>query len=98
MSDIALTVEQIANAPVFTFFWNDGTDEDQHAGTSAQYWQKVMPQVVTAANDEMQTLSMQYDVPALIAATILARKVEDHEDRLFRLERMFAINKNDLED
>ena len=98
MSDIALTVEQIANAPVFTFFWNDGTDEDQHAGTSAQYWQNVMPQVVTAANDEMQTLSMQYDVPALIAATILARKVEDHEDRLFRLERMFAINKNDLED
>ena len=98
MSDIALTVEQIANAPVFTFFWNDGTDEDQHAGTSAQYWQKVMPQVVTAANDEMQTLSMQYDVPALIAATILARKVEDHESRLRRLEKMFAINENDIED
>ena len=98
MSDIALTVEQIANAPVFTFFWNDGTDEYQHAGTSAQYWQNVMPQVVTAANDEMQTLSMQYDVPALIAATILARKVEDHESRLRRLEKMFAINENDLED
>jgi hypothetical protein len=98
MSDIALTVEQIANAPVFTFFWNDGTDEDQHAGTSAQYWQNVMPQVVTAANDEMQTLSMQYDVPALIAATILARKVEDHESRLRRLEKMFALNENDIED
>ena len=98
MSDIALTVEQIANAPVFTFFWNDGTDEDQHAGTSAQYWQKVMPQVVSAANDEMQTLSMQYDVPALIAATILARKMEDHESRLRRLEKMFAINENDIED
>jgi hypothetical protein len=98
MSDIALTVEQIANAPVFTFFWNDGTDEDQHAGTSAQYWQNVMPQVVTAANDEMQTLSMQYDVPALIAATILARKVEDHESRLRRLEKMFALNENNIED
>ena len=98
MSDIALTVEQIANAPVFTFFWNDGTDEDQHAGTSAQYWQKVMPQVVTAANDEMHTLSMQYDVPALIAATILARKVEDHESRLRRLEKMFALNENDIEE
>ena len=97
ISDITLTVEQIANAPVFTFFWNDGTDEDQHAGSSAQYWQKVMPQVVTAANDEMHTLSMQYDVPALIAATILARKVEDHESRLRRLEKMFAINEDDIE-
>jgi hypothetical protein len=57
-----------------------------------------MPQVVTAANDEMQTLSMQYDVPALIAATILARKVENHESRLRRLEKMFALNENDIED
>ena len=91
MSDIALTVEQIANAPVFTFFWNDGTDEDQHAGTSAQYWQNVMPQVVTAANDEMQTLSMQYDVPALIAATILARTALNHEDRISRIEKLLNI-------
>ena len=91
MSDIALTVEQIANAPVFTFFWNDGTDEDQHAGTSAQYWQKVMPQVVSAANDEMQTLSMQYDVPALIAATILARTALNHESRISRIEKLLDI-------
>lgn len=91
MSDIALTVEQIANAPVFTFFWNDGTDEDQHAGTSAQYWQNVMPQVVTAANDEMHTLSMQYDVPALIAATILARTALNHEDRISRIEKLLDI-------
>jgi hypothetical protein len=28
----------------------------------------------------------------------IARKVEDHESRLRRLEKMFALNENDIED
>ena len=75
MSDIALTVEQIANAPVFTFFWNDGTDEDQHAGTSAQYWQKVMPQEV--CEDQEGNLSMQYGTAALVAVISVARELRE---------------------
>ena len=97
-SDVKLTVEQIAEAPSFIFTWKKSDDKREYAGTSAQYWQKVLPQVVTAASDEMHTLSMQYDVPALIAATILARKVMDLEKRLSRLEKMFAINGNDIKD
>jgi cell division protein FtsB len=51
-------------------------------GTIAQYWQKVLPEVVTDKNDE---LSMQYGVAALVAAITTARKVVDHEREIAQL-------------
>jgi hypothetical protein len=95
VGDIALTIEQIANAPAVKFYWKDKHDEDLHVGSIAQYWQKVLPQTVKEKNGE---LAMDYSVIALMSGITIARKVEDHESRLRRLEKMFALNENDIED
>ena len=95
VGDIALTIEQIANAPAVKFYWKDKHDEDLHVGSIAQYWQKVLPQTVKEKNGE---LAMDYSVIALMCGITIARKVEDHESRLRRLEKMFALNENDIED
>ena len=84
LQDLALTVAQVAAAPSFLFRWTDGTADGVQAGTSAQYWQQVMPQVVT---ESAGRLSMQYDKAALAAAIATARAVETLDQRVTRLEK-----------
>ena len=96
IGDTELTVEQIAGAPAIRFTWKDRDDQSVFAGSIAQYWQKVLPEVVQSQADG--TLSLDYQVTALISSIVVARKVENHESRLRRLEKMFAFNDNDLED
>ena len=84
LSALPLTVAQVAAAPSFLFRWTDGTADGVQAGTSAQYWQQVMPQVVT---ESAGRLSMQYDKAALAAAIATARTVVDHEQRIRKLEQ-----------
>ena len=95
VGDIALTIEQIANARAVEFYWKDKRDIDLHVGSIAQDWQKILPQAVFEKDGE---LSMDYSVIALMCGITIARKVEDHETRLRRLEKMFALNENDIED
>lgn len=78
--ELPLSVEQIAAAPTIRFTWKDKREEGEQVGTIAQYWEKVLPQVCKNKSGE---LSMSYGVAALIAATIDARKIVDH-DRLLR--------------
>jgi hypothetical protein len=96
IGDTGLTVEDIAEAPAIRFQWNDRDDKTVFAGSIAQYWQKVLPEVVQSQADD--TLSLDYQVAALISSITVARKVMNHESRLQRLERMFAINEDDIED
>ena len=96
IGDTGLTVEQISGAPAIRFTWKDRDDQSVFTGSIAQYWQKVLPEVVQSQADG--TLSLDYQVTALMAAIVTARKVEDHESRLRRLEKMFALNENDIED
>lgn len=77
--ELPLSVEQIANAPTIRFTWKDCREGGEQVGTIAQYWEKVLPEVTKNKSGE---LSMGYGVTALIAATIDARKIVDHEKRL----------------
>lgn len=95
VGEIGLTVEQIAKARAVEFYWKDKRDKDLHVGSIAQDWQKILPQAVFEKDGE---LSMDYSVIALMCGITIARKVEDHESRLRRLEKMFALNENDIED
>lgn len=96
IGDTELTVEQIAGAPAIRFTWKNRDDKTVFAGSIAQYWQKILPEVVQSQADD--TLSLDYQVAALISSITVARKVVNHESRLQRLERMFAINEDDIED
>jgi hypothetical protein len=95
VGDVNLTVEQIAQARTVLFYWKDGRDNDLHMGSIAQDWQKITPQLVYDRGDE---LSMDYSVIALMCGIKNARRLVNHETRLRRLEKMFAINDNDIED
>jgi hypothetical protein len=99
IKDTNLRIEQIAKAPAFEYYWLDPSiDHDLHVGTSAQYWESVLPQVVTTAKDEMGTLSMQYGVAALISAITVARKVMTHEEEIALLKtRVSALEKENGE-
>ena len=96
IGDTGLTVEQISGAPAIRFTWKDRDDQSVFTGSIAQYWQKVLPEVVQSQADG--TLSLDYQVAALVSSITVARKVMNHESRLQRLEKMFALNENDIED
>lgn len=89
LSDIPLTVEQVAAAPSFLYRWKNSKDTAIHAGSAAQYWQKALPQAVLKGEDGY--LSMEYDRLALAAVITTARTVVDHEQRIRRLEDALKV-------
>ena len=86
MGDTKLRVEQIADMPAITYKWIDRRDNDIHVGSIAQNWQRILPEVVSVANDLEGTLSINYGVAAMIASIVTAKKVVDHEARIKALE------------
>lgn len=86
IEDESIELWQVAGAPVFKFTWkNNAFGTDLHVGTSAQYWQTIVPEAVTI--DGLGNLGLQYDVVALLAAITTAKKVQEHEQRIEELER-----------
>lgn len=63
--------------------------EERQAGASAQDWQALLPEVVSAGADGI--LSLAYGNAALVSAIELAKRVVDQEARIKRLESL--INK-----
>lgn len=82
---INLNLTVISQAPIFNFTWKDCPGTRPSVGTSAQYWEKVLPYAVSEAPDGY--LAMDYGATALAAAVMTARKVEEHEQRIAELER-----------
>jgi hypothetical protein len=73
--EMVLDLDKIADAPSVLFKWRDSQDETEHVGTIAQYWQKVLPQVV--CEDQERNLSMQYGTAALVAVISVARELRE---------------------
>ena len=88
VGEIKLTIEQIAQARAVEFYWKDKRDTDLHVGSIAQDWQKILPQAVFEKDGE---LSMDYSVIALMCGITIARKVENHEERISRIEKLLDI-------
>ena len=72
---MVLDLDKIADAPSVLFKWKDQHEETEHVGTIAQYWQKVLPQVV--CEDQEGNLSMQYGTAALVAVISVARELRE---------------------
>jgi hypothetical protein len=82
-------VEQLAKVKSGTYTRID--NNKRQAGSSAQDWQQLLPEVVTEADDEEKTLSMAYGNAALVSTVELAKRVVDQEKRIAHLESL--INK-----
>ena len=92
--DVGLTVSEVANAPAVKFLWKDRRQEGLQVGSIAQYWKNVMPEAIVESADG--ELTMSYGVIALLASIATARKVEDLERRVVKLEKENKLLKEQL--
>ena len=93
LNDVSL--ESIADAPVFDFKWKDKRDDLVRVGTSAQYWQNVLPNTVMDLG--VSGLSLDYNAISIVSAVITARKVVNHEARIRLLEVENEALRNEIE-
>lgn len=95
LGNVELKVSDIANAPAKVFTWKDLPDKRRKVGTIAQYWQNVLPEVVSGSEGNM---SMNYAELAVVSSIVIARSVETHAQRIDRLEREITNLQNELDE
>ena len=86
VENTSLDINDIANAPLFTFKWNDRDDFKTHLGTSAQYWESIAPELVTG--EEFKTLN--YASLGVAMGISLAQRILNHEERIKVLEKRIS--------
>ena len=85
-------VTDIAKATAGVFDWKDGRGTS--AGTIAQDWKKLVPELV---HGEEGNMTLAYGQIAMLNTILLARKSEDHEERIKALEAENRRLKEELE-
>lgn len=83
ISDVSLTVEQIAHAPAVNFIWKE--NGLRSAGSIAQYWRTYLPDTVDV-DDMGDKLYLDYSRAALLSAIVTARRVLTVESRMLTAE------------
>lgn len=84
IADVALTVRDVAEAPVYRFAWINGDGID--VGSTAQYWAARVPELTHLLADGIH-LGLDYGKAALLSVVAVARSTADHERRIVALER-----------
>lgn len=84
LGDVRLSLNEMANAPLVRFEWNDRTNKNPHVGTIAQYWKDCLPEVVSTTKEE--TLSLSYADLGVAMGISLAKEMVDMEERIKNLE------------
>ncbi len=80
-------VTRLAQVKVGIYDRIDG-DKITQVGVSAQSFQKLLPEAILTAKDEMQTLSVSYGNAALASSVELAKEVVDLKTRVAQLEAL----------
>lgn len=85
LQDLAVDIETIANAPVFSYKWTDREDDKVHLGTTAQYWLPTkFCDAVDTSNPNFYHLN--YGGLGVAIGVTVAKKVVNHEERIKELE------------
>lgn len=84
IADVALTVRDVAEAPVYSFAWINGGGID--VGSTAQYWAARVPELTHLLADGIH-LGLDYGKAALLSVVAVSRTAADHERRIASLER-----------
>lgn len=84
IADVALTVRDVAEAPVYRFAWINGGGID--VGSTAQYWAARVPELTHRLPDGIH-LGLDYGKAALLSVVAVARATADHERRIADIER-----------
>lgn len=86
IEDIKISIEDIANAPIWRFKWK--SDETIDIGSTAQYWKRLIPESVNLIPNS-DYYGLDYSKVALISTVTIANKVINHESRIKALENKF---------
>ena len=81
-------VEKLATVKAGTYTRIDS--DERQAGSSAQDWQKLLPEVVSEGADDDKTLALAYGNAALVSAVELAKRVVEQDARIAKLEALVA--------
>jgi hypothetical protein len=81
-------IERLAKVKAGTYTRIDSGE--RQAGSSAQEWQKLLPEVVMESTDEAKTLALAYGNAALVAAVKLAERAVKLAERVVALEARIA--------
>ena len=78
--DCDVTLEQVAGAPLFYYTYKEDEEKVMHVGTSAQYWQEILPMAVGSytikkGEKEEEYLNLNYDDVSTVSAIITAKEV-----------------------
>lgn len=84
VADVVLPLDTVAGAPLKSFFWNDGQDKAARCGTVAQYWERLLPEVVYKQPDGY--LAVDYGALAHAEAVTVARELVRLRQRVEALE------------
>jgi hypothetical protein len=82
-------VNRLAQVKVGIYDRTDQEDVTQ-VGVSAQSFQKLLPEAIMTAKDDMQTLSVNYGGAALASTVELAKEVVDLRAKVERLEHLIS--------
>jgi hypothetical protein len=88
IEDMGISIADIAKAPLFTYKWNDRDDDTIYLGSSAQYWEKIAPWLVSG--DDFKSLN--YATLGVAMGISLAKKTINHEKRIKILEAEIKRN------
>jgi hypothetical protein len=95
LQDLAVDIETIANAPVFSYKWTDREDNKVHLGTTAQYWMDTnFKDAVDVSNPNF--FHLNYGALGVAIGVSLAKKAFDHEERIKALEKENKELKNEI--
>lgn len=90
VENINLSIESIAESPVFKYKFKNSTNDSVYIGTSAQYWQEIIPEVVSTDQDGY--LMMNYTSLNTVASLTCAKEIIKLKEENAELkERLAAI-------
>jgi hypothetical protein len=84
VADVLLRTEVIANSPMMRFEWKKNPSLGVDVGTSAQYWNDILPEAVRTNEDGF--LSVDYGKIATVSVVSLANTMLTYEQRIKELE------------
>lgn len=79
------SVYDMASAPLVRFRWKNEAAGAEHVGTVAQYWQRVVPELVGETQEGW--LTMDYQTAGVVAGVTAARKAVELERRIEEQDR-----------
>ena len=75
LDDVSISLEDIANAPLFNYVWTDREDKKVHLGTTAQYWNNTNFRNAVCPTTDEKLWTMSYSEIAMGNTIVIAREL-----------------------